>query len=74
MGLSHECNHFNGVIGNVFFSAVVDRRFECNHIIGVIGNVFFSTAVDRWFEPRYGQNKDYEICICCFTWTFVSVS
>ena len=50
MGLSHGCNHTNGVMGNVFFATVVDRGFDYNHINGVIRNVFFSTAVDRGFE------------------------
>ena len=26
-----------------------------------------SSVVDRGFEPRSGQNKDYEIGICCFS-------
>jgi hypothetical protein len=26
-----------------------------------------SSAVDRGFDPRSGQNKDYNICICCFS-------
>ena len=25
------------------------------------------SAVDRGFEPRLGQTKDYNICICCFS-------
>ena len=26
-----------------------------------------SSVVDRGFEPRSGQNKDYNIGICCFS-------
>ena len=29
-------------------------------------SVLASSVVDRGFEPRSGQTKDYEICICCF--------
>ena len=30
-------------------------------------SVLASGAVDRRFEPRSGQTKDYEMCICCFS-------
>ena len=30
-------------------------------------NVFTSRVVDRGFESRWGQTKDYEIGICCFS-------
>jgi hypothetical protein len=30
-------------------------------------NVLAASAVDRGFEPRSGQTKDYEICICYFS-------
>ena len=36
-------------------------------IDGVMVSVLASSAVDRWFEPRSGQNKDYQIGICCFS-------
>ena len=26
-----------------------------------------SSVVDSGFEPRWGQSKDYKICICCFS-------
>ena len=30
-------------------------------------SVLASSVVDRGFEPWSGQNKDYEISICCFS-------
>ena len=39
----------------------------CNHIGGVMVSVLASSVVDRGFEPRSGQTKDYEMCICCFS-------
>ena len=50
---------------------VIDSRciynymYLCNLVGGVIVSVFASSAVDRRFEPRFGQTKDYTICICC---------
>jgi hypothetical protein len=38
-----------------------------NRIGGVIISMLASIAVYRGFEPRSGQTKDYEICICCFS-------
>ena len=38
-----------------------------NRVGGVMVSVLSSSAVDREFEPRSGQNKDYEIGICCFS-------
>ena len=37
-----------------------------NHNGGVMVSVLASSVIDRGFEPRSGQTKDYEICICCF--------
>jgi hypothetical protein len=38
------------------------------HRIGsVVVGMLASSVVDRGFEPRSGQNKDYEIGICCFS-------
>jgi hypothetical protein len=36
-----------------------------NSIGGVMVSVLVSNAVDRGFEPRSGQTKAFEICICC---------
>ena len=30
-------------------------------------SVLTLSAVDRGFEPLFGQTKDYEIGICCFS-------
>ena len=32
---------------------------------GIMVNVLASRVVDPVFEPRSGQTKSYEICICC---------
>ena len=48
---------------SVLASSVVDRGF----IGGVMVSVLASSVVDREFEPRFGQTKDYEIGICCFS-------
>ena len=32
-----------------------------------------SNAVGRAFDPRSGQTKDYEICICCFSTKHVAL-
>ena len=37
------------------------------HTGGVMVSVPASSAVDHKFEPQLGQNKDYTICICCFS-------
>ena len=34
---------------------------------GVMISVLPSNAVDREFESRSGQNKDYNIGMCCFS-------
>jgi hypothetical protein len=34
---------------------------------GVMISVLAPSAVDFGFEPRSGQTKDYNICICCFS-------
>ena len=36
-----------------------------NWIGGVMDGVTSNTKV-YGFEPRFGQTKDYKICICCF--------
>jgi hypothetical protein len=46
---------------------VIYLRILANRIGGVMVSVLASSAVDRWFEPRSGQNKDYQIGICCFS-------
>jgi hypothetical protein len=33
---------------------------------GVVVSMLTSSVVDHWFEPRSGQTKYYQICICCF--------
>jgi hypothetical protein len=38
-----------------------------NRFSGVIVSMLDSRAVDHGFEPWSGQNKDYEIGICCFS-------
>ena len=38
-----------------------------NRIGGVMIIVLASSVIDRGFEPRWGQTKDYEIGICCFS-------
>ena len=38
-----------------------------NPIGGVMVSVLASIGVDCGFEPRSGQTKDYQICICCFS-------
>ena len=38
-----------------------------NRIGGVLLGVLASSAVDRRFEPRYGQAKNYDVGICCFS-------
>jgi hypothetical protein len=40
-----------------------------NLVGGVMVSVLASSAVDRGFEPRSGQTKDYQICICCISHT-----
>ena len=40
-------------------------QFYMNRIGGEMVSVLASSAVDRGFEARKGQNKDYEIGICC---------
>ena len=52
-----------GVMVRVLASSAVDSGF----IGGVMVRVLASSAVDRGFKPRPGQNKDYKICICCFS-------
>ena len=34
---------------------------------GVMVSVLVSGAIYRRFEPRFGQTKDFEIGICCFS-------
>ena len=38
-----------------------------NPIGGVMVSMLASIGVDCGFEPRSGQTKDYQICICCFS-------
>ena len=42
-------------------------KLHVNRIGAVMIIVLASSAVDRGFESRSGQNKDYEIGICCFS-------
>jgi hypothetical protein len=48
----------------------LDNLIMCtrvNRIGGVMVSVLASSAVNRGFEPRWGQTKDYNIVICCFS-------
>jgi hypothetical protein len=38
-----------------------------NRIGGVMVSVLASSGVDSGFEPWSGQNKDYNIGMCCFS-------
>ena len=58
-----DCGFIGVVMVNVLSSSVVDRGF----IGGVMVSVFASSAVYRGFEPRSGQNKVYNSCICYFS-------
>ena len=46
---------------------IIHNFLQSNRIGGVMVSVLASSAVDCGFEPRSGQTKDYEICICCFS-------
>jgi hypothetical protein len=45
----------------VYVSTILD------HTDGVMVNVLASSAVDCSFDPRSGQSKGYDICICHFS-------
>jgi hypothetical protein len=36
-------------------------------MVSVLASTGVECGRDRGFEPRSGQTKDYEICICCFS-------
>ena len=44
-----------------------------NHIDSVMIRALTSSVVDRGFEPWSGQNKDYNIGICCFSSNHVAL-
>jgi hypothetical protein len=45
-----------------------DRKKQVKNSIGsVMASVIVSSAIGRRFELRPGQNKDYEIGMCCFS-------
>jgi hypothetical protein len=46
---------------------IPSASIRLNSIGGVMVSMLASSAVDRGYEPRSGQTKDYEICICCFS-------
>jgi hypothetical protein len=35
--------------------------------LALMASVLASSAIDCGFEPRYGQTKEYNIGICCFS-------
>jgi hypothetical protein len=47
---------------NKIFLDELEPHLWCNG-----SGVFALTAVDRGFESRFGQTKDYEIGMCCFS-------
>ena len=47
--------------------SLVNVQSKQNRIGGVMVSVLASSAADLGFEHRSGQNKDYEIGMCCFS-------
>ena len=55
----------NFLLRGVLLGDIESMNLFLNHIGCEMVYALASSVVYRGFEPRSGQTRDYEICICC---------